>query len=51
MDYDREKSSYVLGEIKKLYLIERQISEEELNLDEVLKWRQEQSLPIFLALK
>lgn len=51
MDYDREKSSYVLGEIKKLYLIERQISEEDLNIDEVLKRRQEQSLPIFLALR
>ncbi|MBK8506719.1 MAG: transposase [Saprospiraceae bacterium] len=51
LEYDKKKSGYVLEEIKKLYLIERQMDEEAYDFETKLKTRQELSVPILLALK
>ncbi|MBK8504198.1 MAG: IS66 family transposase [Saprospiraceae bacterium] len=51
LEYDKKKSGYVLEEIKKLYLIERQMDEEAYDFEQKLKTRQELSVPILLALK
>lgn len=51
LDYDKEKAAYVLEEIKKMYLIEREMKEANYDVDQIAKGRQEIILPIFLALK
>lgn len=47
LDYNRNKASHVLTKIKKLYLIERQALEEELNTEQILSRRQQQAIPIW----
>lgn len=49
LEYDKILSSHVLTEIKKLYLIERQIAPEA-SLDQIRSIRQEKSLPILTSL-
>lgn len=49
--YDQKKSAYVLEEIKRLYLIERQMDEEAYDFEQKLKKRQELSVPILVALE
>ncbi len=45
-DNDAARSEYALGQIRKLYAIERQASEQELQPEEVKALRQKESLPI-----
>jgi transposase len=51
MDYQKEKSSYVLDEIKKLYKIEKTCREENLNADQIYQRRQKEALPVLQQLK
>ncbi len=50
LDYDKERSSYVLEQVKKIYLIERELKEKNLDIDQITKQRQERTLPLLLAL-
>jgi transposase len=45
-DSDRTRAHYVLAEIQKLYAIEKEIREQALNEQAILKLRQEKSLPV-----
>ena len=51
LDYQKEKSAYVLDEIKKLYQIERSCKEENLSIDEIYQSRQKGAVPILEKLK
>lgn len=49
-EYDDARSSYVLEEVQKVYMTERDLKEKELDHDQITKQRQEQVLPILSAL-
>lgn len=51
LEYDRKRSAYVLNEIKKLYLLERQMSTEKISEQAIAKKRQQEALPILNNLK
>lgn len=51
LEYDRKRSSYVLNEIKKLYLLEREMNAEKLSVQAIAKKRQLQAMPILQSLK
>ena len=50
LDNDKAVAEYALGEIQKLYAIERKCKEEGVSADEIKTKRQEQSIPILTAL-
>jgi hypothetical protein len=50
-DSDRAHAHYVLGEIQKLYAVEKEIREQALSEQEVLNYRQDKSLPVISALQ
>jgi hypothetical protein len=50
LDNDKAVAEYALGEIQKLYAIERKCKDEGLSADKIKTRRQEQSLPILVAL-
>lgn len=50
MDNDMARAEYALGEIQKLYMIERIIKEDNLSFDEVKAVRQLRSVPILTSL-
>ena len=49
-DNDQPRAEYALGEIQKLYMIERIIKEDNLSVDEVKRVRQLKSVPILASL-
>jgi transposase len=51
LDNDRQRAEYVLGQIQKLYTIERTIREEQKTPEEIFSLRQEKSLPVLEELK
>ena len=51
LSYHKEKSAYMLDEIKKLYKIERSCKEENLSIDEIYQRRQKEAVPILEKLK
>jgi transposase len=51
LDYQRDKSRYVLDEIKKLYKIEKACKEENLGAEETYQRRQQESVPVLDKLK
>ena len=51
LEYNKEKSSHALSEINKLYMIERQCEQEQLDVDQIHQRRQELSVPILIQLK
>lgn len=50
-DSDRARAHYVLEEIQKLYALEREIKEKQLNGEEVVVLRKEKALPVIEGLK
>lgn len=51
LEYDRIRSSHVLQEIKKLYLLERQAAEANLKVEAITQKRQKEAIPILEKLK
>jgi len=50
LDNDKDRASYVLGQIQQLYAIERHAREEDLDIVAILALRQTESVPILNAL-
>lgn len=50
-DSDRAHAHYVLGEIQKLYAVEKETREQALSEQEILNYRQNKSLPVITALQ
>jgi transposase len=50
MDNDKQRASYALEQIQKLYIIERICKDERLNFAEIKEERQQKSVPILAAL-
>ncbi|GAC1427451.1 MAG: IS66-like element ISBthe5 family transposase [Flavisolibacter sp.] len=50
LDNDQGRAEYAMGEIQKLYAIERDCKEQRLSVEEIKNVRQEKSLPILTAL-
>lgn len=46
LENDKERAEYVLTEIQKLYVVERMIRDQSLPDEEIIKLRQEQSIPV-----
>jgi len=51
LEYDKERASYVLEELKTVYLIEREMKQAGYDVDQITKGRQERILPILVSLK
>lgn len=51
LDYQKDKSRYVLDEIKTLYKIEKSCKEENLSTEEIYQRRQQESVPVLEKLK
>lgn len=51
LEYDKERSSYVLKQIQRLYLLERNAKTAKLSIQEIRQKRQQEAIPILEQLK